>query len=86
MSTTTAFLPKDVANKMNLLLYRILDEQILISSKNICFGYLTNIQNICFFIVLNSCMLPLKRRFRDSQIVIISNYVVVSSVGIKRFV
>ena len=27
-----------------------------------------------------------KRRFRDSQIVIITNYVVVSSVGIKRVV
>ena len=31
-------------------------------------------------------MLSLKRRFRDSQIVIITNFVVVSSVGIKRFV
>ena len=29
-------------------------------------------------------MLPLKRRFRDSQIAIITNFVVVSSVGIKR--
>ena len=31
-------------------------------------------------------MLPLKRRFCGSQIVIITNYVVVSSVGIKRVV
>ena len=31
-------------------------------------------------------MLPLKRGFRDSQIVIITNFVVVSSVGIKRVV
>ena len=29
-------------------------------------------------------LLPLKRMFRDSQIVIITNFVVVSSVGIKR--
>ena len=45
----TAFVPKDVAIKMNLLLYRILNEQIdmeerscfvLISSLNICFGHL----------------------------------------------
>ena len=31
-------------------------------------------------------MLPLKRRFRDSQIIIITNFVVLSSVGIKRVV
>ena len=31
-------------------------------------------------------LLPLKRRFRDSQIVIITTIVVVSSVGIKRVV
>ena len=29
-------------------------------------------------------LLPLKRKFRDSQIVIITNFVVVSSVGLKR--
>ena len=54
---------------------------------------LTNIQNICFFKIFNTIfmhnlrlMVPLKRRFRDSQIVIITNFVVVSSVGIKRVV
>ena len=31
-------------------------------------------------------LLPLKRRFHDSQVVIITNFVVVSSVGIKRVV
>ena len=31
-------------------------------------------------------MLPLKQRFRDSQIVIITNFVVVSSVGIRKVV
>ena len=31
-------------------------------------------------------LLPLKRRFRDSEIVIITNFVVVSSVRIKRVV
>ena len=31
-------------------------------------------------------MLPLKQRFRDSQIVIITNFVILSSVGIQRIV
>ena len=31
-------------------------------------------------------MLPLKRQFCDSEIVIIRNFVIVSSVGIKRVV
>ena len=31
-------------------------------------------------------LLPLKQKFRDSQIVIITSYVVVSSIGIKRVV
>ena len=31
-------------------------------------------------------LLPLERRFRDSQIVIITNFVLVSSVGINRVV
>ena len=31
-------------------------------------------------------LLPLKRRFHDSQIVIITNFVILSSVGIKRVV
>ena len=50
-------------------------------------------QNIYFFKVLSSMflhicdlLLPLKRRFPDSQIVILPNFVVVSSVGINRVV
>ena len=61
---------------------------------DICEAILTNIQNKCLCKVSNamySCiicdrLLPLKRRFRDSQIVIITNFVVVSNVGIKRIV
>ena len=33
--TTTAFVPKDVAIKIDLLLYRILNEQILICKKGL---------------------------------------------------
>ena len=48
----TTFVLEDVAVKMNLLLYRILNEQIVmlerccfdrISSQNICFGYLLDL-------------------------------------------
>ena len=52
---------------------------------------LTNIQNICClkFFMQYSCIIshllsPLQRMFRDIQIVIITNFVVVSNVGIKR--
>ena len=55
---------------------------------------LTNIQNICFLKALNTIflhslcliLLPLMLRFRDRQIVILTIFVVVSSVGIKRVV
>ena len=57
------------------------------------FPHKTNIQNIYSFKVLNTIFLhnlwltvTHKRRFRDSQIVIITNFVVVSSVGVKRVV
>ena len=75
-----AFVPKDFAIKMNLLLYRILNEQTDMQERSCCLteAILTNIQSICFFKVLNtnSCiicdeLLSLKRRFHDSQIVIL---------------
>ena len=54
------------------------------------FWILTNIQNICCFkfdaIFLHNISLDVtpERRFCDIQIFIITNFVVVSNVGIKR--
>ena len=73
---------------------------ILFSSQNICFGYLLEspqrgdsnkypkhmlldvlIQYSCF---LHNFSLTVERKFRDSQIFSLTNFVVVSSVGIKK--
>ena len=43
----------------------------------------TNIQNVCC-LKFNAIFLHIGRRVRDIQIVIVTNFVVVSSVGIKR--
>ena len=66
-ATALNFVPKDIAIKINLPLYRILNEQIdmkekscfvLISLQNICFeAILTNIQNIIFLKVLTTIFL-----------------------------
>ena len=51
---------------------------------------LTNIQNICclkfnaILLHISHQLSPLERRVRDIQIVIVTNFVVLSSVGIKR--
>ena len=59
---------------------------VLIYSQNTGFGYLLESPH-CFFKVLYTIlllMLPLKQRLHDRQIVIITNFVIVSSFGIKR--
>ena len=65
---------------------------------DICYNYLTetiltNVQNIHFLKLLNTIffnnllpLLPLKQRICDTQIVIITNFIIVLSVCIKRAV
>ena len=73
--TTTAFVPKDVVIQINLMLYRIFNEQTNMQERPVLFLFphrtyvldiceyrlteaiLTNIQNVCFFKVLNTIFL-----------------------------
>ena len=57
---------------------------------DICEAILTNPKHVSlkyqvqYSYIICDLLLPIKRRFRDSKIVIITNFVVVSSVGINR--